>query len=158
MATTDLPYRPNVCMFVLSTENKVFVGERSDHRGAWQLPQGGVETGMSLEENVLKELSEELGAPKESFTILKKLSATHTYDFFNPPSYAVGVWRGQAQTFWLVRFVGKDSSINVQTHEAEFQSYTWIDLSDLEQKVEPHRFEGYKKVIPEIMAYLISLG
>lgn len=154
MTTTTLPYRPNVCMFVLNAENKVFVGERSDHPGAWQLPQGGVETGMSLEENVLKELTEELGAPKETFTILKKLSATHTYDFFNTPPYAINVWRGQAQTYWLVKFTGDESQINLSLYEVEFQSYAWVALQDLERTVEPHRFAGYRKALPEAMSFI----
>src|SRR5262245_38788123 len=102
----SLPFRPNVCMLLLNKDNLIFLGERHGNPGVWQFPQGGVEEGLSLEENVIKELHEEVGADKELFKIIKKLNAKHEYDFRTVPEYAKGVWRGQSQTFWAVRFEG----------------------------------------------------
>ncbi len=150
----ELPYRPNVCMILLNSEGKIFLGERFGEPGVWQLPQGGVETQFSLEENVLRELNEELGAPREAFSIIKKLNATHTYDFLKPPPYAVEKWRGQKQTFWLVRFKGNDTDINFTLHEQEFSSWKWCSVDEVLALAEPKRVAGYKAPLKEVLEFL----
>src|SRR4051794_29365539 len=104
----ELPHRPNVCMLVHNAGGRLFLGQRKADPSVWQFPQGGVEPGCTLEENVLRELEEELGAPQKLFIIRRKLNATNTYDFAKTPRYAQGKWRGQAQTFWIVEFKGTD--------------------------------------------------
>ncbi len=146
----QLPYRPNVCMILRNREGKYFLGERAGEPGIWQFPQGGVETEFSLEENVIRELSEELGAKKKLFKIVKKLAATHEYDFRKAPAYAAGKWRGQAQTFWLVEFLGDDSEINLSLHEPEFMNFCWCTPDEVRQKAEPVRLTGYEKALKEL--------
>ena len=46
----DLPYRSCVGIFLINNENKIFVGERLDNPGSWQMPQGGVNDGEKLED------------------------------------------------------------------------------------------------------------
>lgn len=140
---TELPYRPNVCLLVYNSEKKLFLGERLGSPGVWQLPQGGIEGGMSLEENVLRELEEELGVSPERFRLVKKLSATHKYDFAVPPPYAVGKWRGQDQIFYLVEFVGTDLDIKLDRHTPEFGRYQWATVAEVKQLAEPRRLPGY---------------
>lgn len=115
----------------------------------WQFPQGGVEAGLSLEENVIKELTEELGADKKLFRIVQKLKSTHKYDFQKPPAYAIGKWRGQAQTFWLVEFAGKDSDINLSRYQPEFESFRWCTPDEVRKLAEPKRLPGYLKPLEE---------
>ena len=83
-------------MIVVNTRGKIFLGERAGEPGIWQLPQGGAEPDLSLEENVIRELHEELGAPKKYFKIRRKLRARHRYEWQTPPKYAKGRWRGQS--------------------------------------------------------------
>ena len=154
MTDTELPYRPNVCMFVVNSERKIFLGERLGEPGVWQLPQGGAEPHLTLEENVYKELEEELGAPRDLFLIVQKFQATHTYDFRNPPQYAKGVWRGQAQTFWLVSFKGKDVDINLKKHVQEFESFQWVEPGEFLKVAEPVRIPGYTKPFEEVLVSL----
>lgn len=142
-------------MLVLNKENKIFLGERAGKDGAWQFPQGGAEAELSLEENVLKELEEELGTPKKQFTILMRLEATHEYDFETPPAYALRKWRGQSQTFWLVKFNGADSDIDVET-EGEFQGFCWCKISKVKELAESKRIPGYEAPLAEVETYLRS--
>ncbi len=150
----SLPYRPNVCMLVVNRERKLFLGERLNCPGIWQFPQGGVEAEFSLEDNVLNELHEELGAPRQRFRIIKKLHATRTYDFEKPPEYAKGRWRGQTQTFWLVEFLGDDHEINLVTAEQELSAFLWCSIDEVKKLAEPQRLKGYLDAIGEVERYL----
>ncbi|RIL11965.1 MAG: RNA pyrophosphohydrolase [Proteobacteria bacterium] len=147
---TLLPLRPNVCMLILNKERKLFLGERLGEPGVWQFPQGGVDTGQSLEENVLRELEEELGAPRARFRILRKLSATHQYDWGTTPAYAIGRWRGQSQTFWLVEFLGTDSEINLSKNDPELSDYKWCTIDEVRKLAEPKRLIGYEAALKEL--------
>lgn len=150
----NLPLRPNVCMIVLNSENKVFLGERAGEPGVWQFPQGGIEADASIEESVIRELHEELGAEKNLFQIIRRLDATHEYDFARTPPYAVGKFRGQAQSFWLVRFVGTDQDINLSRFEVEFTNFRWVSLSEVLSLAEPKRVPGYAPALAEAAKFL----
>lgn len=143
-------------MLVLSKSGEIFLGERHGSKGVWQFPQGGVNDGVPLEENVLRELEEELGANKALFKIVAKLPVTHEYEFQDPPGYALGKWRGQSQTFWAVRFLGKDSDIDLANHkEPEFMSWKWLKASEVLLHAEPRRHEGYKKALDALQTLKI---
>ena len=149
-----LPLRENVCMLLFNKEQRLFLGERQKEKGIWQFPQGGAEPHLSLEENVLKELEEELGIGRDSLRIVKRLEATHQYDFNNPPEYAVGKWRGQNQTFWLVEFLGSDAEINLENSEPEFMAWKWCSIKEVHQLAEPKRLPGYLKPLQEFEEFL----
>ena len=149
-----LPLRPNVCMLIFNSERKLFLGERHDETGVWQFPQGGAEPEFSLEENVYRELEEELGIRRSSLQIEKKLDSTHEYEFRNPPSYARGKWRGQSQTCWLVRFLGTDAEINLDTAEPEFMSWKWCEVDEVRMLAEPKRLPGYERPLQEFLDFM----
>ena len=65
----ELPLRPNVCMLLHNQDSDLFLGERYGEAGVWQLPQGGVEAEYSVEENVLRELEEEIGVGRDLLEI-----------------------------------------------------------------------------------------
>ena len=53
MQKKDLPLRTGVGIVVLNSKNKVFVGKRRDNPiDKWQMPQGGVNSGESLIEDL----------------------------------------------------------------------------------------------------------
>jgi len=145
----ELPYRPNVCMLITNSARQLFLGQRAGSPDVWQLPQGGVELDQSLTENVLREVHEELGIEPDLVRVVKQLSATHRYDFANPPSYAVGRWRGQEQTFWIVEFVGTDRDIKLDRFDPEFMSYRWCTPQEVRQLAEPKRKPGYQAPLLE---------
>ncbi len=148
--TKKLPLRPNVCILVINKNGLFLLAERTGEAGVWQFPQGGVERGYSLEENVYKELTEELGAEKKKFKIIKKLKASHKYDWRTPPSYAKGRWRGQSQKFFLVKFIGKDSDINLEKSSKELMDWRWCTVEDVKKLAEPKRLKGYLKAFNEL--------
>lgn len=144
-----LPLRPNVCMLVVNLKGKIFLGERIGEKGVWQFPQGGVEPKYSLRENVLKELHEELGAPKKRFKIIAKLKHRHKYEFRRVPKFAKGKWRGQKQTFWVVRFKGSNKDIDLSAHTPEFRAFKWCSVTQVRKLAEPIRLPGYEGALKE---------
>ena len=153
MSENNLAYRKNVCILIFKDQNNLWLGERAGEPGVWQFPQGGVEPGFTLEENVLREIEEELGASSSLFKIEKQLKHTHKYDFEKIPEYALGKFRGQEQTFWLVKFTGTDSDINLDNSEHEFQNWCWLDVNGIQLKAEPKRLPGYKGALDEVLSY-----
>lgn len=155
-AVNQLPLRPNVCMLVFNREHKLFLGERFGEPGVWQFPQGGVDTKVSLEENVYRELWEELGLDRDKLQIVKRCQATHSYEFQDPPGYARGKWRGQTQTFWIVSFLGQESDICLTKHEQEFMAWRWCTAGEIRALAEKKRLPGYENPLREFEALKIK--
>lgn len=162
---SNLSYRSNVCMVVRKSQS-VLLGCRIDrhHRSpSWQLPQGGVEGEdgvlpadsplLTLEiqrESVFRELEEELGMEKHNLRIITKLDFSYSYDFDRIPSYAVGTWRGQKQTYWLVDYLGTDEEIVLDKHHQEFSAWKWVHWTLVIPEVHPIRRSSYHKIFQEL--------
>ena len=105
---------------LLNREGKVFVAQRLDSTlEAWQMPQGGLDEGEEAEAGALRELEEETGIPRDKVEIVARCPVELTYDL---PDDLVGKmwkgqWRGQRQTWFLLRFTGEDSDVNLETAE-----------------------------------------
>ena len=125
----DLPLRSGVGIVLLNRENKVFVAKRIDNpKNFWQMPQGGVDEGEDFLRAAFRELEEETSI--KSVELIKELEGTTTYDL---PDRLLGIiwkgkYKGQKQKWFLMRFIGDDSEININTSNPEFLDWQWIEL------------------------------
>lgn len=117
-------YRPNVAAIILRADHRIFVGERLKVANAWQFPQGGVDEGEDLIAALRREVGEELGLASKHFEIAECRTG-YRYKF--PKGHRkFGNWRGQEQTYFLCKFKGMDSCIDLDAHEREFSRFQWI--------------------------------
>jgi putative (di)nucleoside polyphosphate hydrolase len=152
-----LPYRPGAGVMLLNRDGKVFVAQRLDSTlEAWQMPQGGLDPGEDPQAGALRELEEETGIPRDKVEILARCPAELTYDL---PDDLVGKmwqgkWRGQRQTWFLLRFLGEDSDVNLETPDPEFRAWKWADPADLPAMIVPFKKEMYAKLLEAFADWL----
>ena len=156
--TKDLPYRPAAGVMLLNAENKVFVAQRLDSTlEAWQMPQGGLDPGEDARAGALRELEEETGIRPDLVEVLACSSGELLYDL--PEDLAGKLWkgryRGQRQTWFLCRFLGRDDDIDLATPEPEFRAWRWVEPDELPDLIVPFKRSLYQNVLAEF-AHLIG--
>lgn len=141
-------YRKGVGIMLINNERQVFVAQRIDTPGAWQMPQGGIDEGEenNLHTTVMRELEEEIGTNKAE--IIAESDDWFKYDL--PTSIAKTVWggkyRGQSQKWFLLRYTGEDTDINIETEIPEFNDWKWIDFEDLLDTIVEFKRDVYKQI------------
>lgn len=152
-----MEYRPNVCIIILNRDGKIFLGLRAGSVSIWQLPQGGVENGDSLIDAALREAEEELGV--RSFDVITTLESTHRYDFSKPKNYGNTTYRGQFQSYVVLKYTGVESEIRItEVKHPEFSDYKWVTLSEALQLADSIRIPAYKTAFEELKQKLGTLN
>ena len=147
----NLPLRNGVGIVVLNKQNKIFVAKRIDNpKDFWQMPQGGVDNGESFLTAAYRELEEETSI--KNVELIQEIDGTTTYEL---PKHLLGIiWRGkykgQKQKWFLMRYLGEDSEINIKTHKPEFLEWKWIDLSMITEVVVGFKLHVYKELKEKI--------
>ena len=151
MSSKDLPMRNGVGIIILNKDHKVFVGKRKDNPiDRWQMPQGGVEKGESYLSAMKRELYEETSI--KSIDILKEIDGFFEYEL---PKNLVGIiwkgkFRGQKQKWFITRFLGEESEINLNTKHAEFIDWKWIEPKLLPEVIVNFKKDLYLNLLAEI--------
>ena len=156
-----LPYRLNVGIMLINHDGLVFVGQRRDnHSDAWQMPQGGIDDGENPKEAALRELHEETGIPANLVQVLEVSENWISYDL--PKDLISQLWggrfRGQKQKWYLMRFLGSDAEVNIQTETPEFSAWKWIPPDALVENIVPFKKSVYQKVLSEFSKTLLMPG
>lgn len=147
-----LPYRPCVGMMICNQRGGIFAGQRLDSAmDAWQMPQGGIEAGEDPRTAALRELEEETGIPADAVDIVAETRDWIPYDlpYHLVPKLWNGRYRGQKQRWFLMRFTGDDSIINIKTKHPEFSRWCWLAPEELLAKIVPFKRDTYEQVIRE---------
>jgi putative (di)nucleoside polyphosphate hydrolase len=147
---TSLPYRPCAGVMLLNQDGQVLVGQRLDSTlEAWQMPQGGIDAGEEPLDAAIRELWEETGIAAGLVELIAEAEDWLSYDLPEDLIGTIwkGTWRGQRQRWFLFRFLGEDSDVNIATAEPEFRAWRWADPQDLPELIVPFKRELYRDVL-----------
>jgi putative (di)nucleoside polyphosphate hydrolase len=117
-------YRPNVAAILRRADGKILVAERVNSPSSWQFPQGGVDSGETLQQALYREVNEEVGVSPEMITVIEEHGG-YSYAFTRG-RLKYGIYGGQIQTYFLCNFSGTDSDIRLDMHHREFARHMWI--------------------------------
>lgn len=126
----------------------MFVGERIDTPGSWQMPQGGIDPGENIETAFFREMREEIGT--DMATILKVMDRPLRYELPSPLQQKLwdGQYRGQEQIWVAGQFLGSDADIKIDAHNPpEFQQWKWVSLDQVIEMIVPFKRDTYSAVI-----------
>ena len=155
MIKKALPLRIGVGAIVLNNQNKVFVGKRKDNPvNKWQMPQGGVDNNESFLSAMRRELDEETSI--KNIQIIKEIDGWFEYEL---PKNLLGIiwkgkFRGQKQKWFIVRFTGNESEINLKTKNPEFVEWKWVQIDELPKIIVDFKKAVYEKLIIDLKKFI----
>jgi len=151
-------YRRGVGVMLLNGQGKVWVGARIDNPAdAWKMPQGGIDEGEDDPwATALRELEEETGIPPHLVERIAQCPERLRYEL--PPELVGVIWKepwiGQEQEWFLARFLGRDSDVNIATKHPEFREWQWIEPAELPDRIVPFKRDLYRRLLSEFSDYL----
>ena len=152
---SQLPMRKGVGIIVLNKNNEVFVGKRKDNPvDKWQMPQGGIDNNETPLDAMKRELAEET-----SITRIKILKEIENWLEYELPQNLLGkIWkgkfRGQRQKWFIVKFLGDENEINLNTKHPEFIEWKWINYKLLPEVIVDFKKEVYLKLKIELNKFI----
>ncbi len=155
MNNSNLPLRLGVGIIVLNKNNLVFVGKRKDNAvDKWQMPQGGVNKNEEFLSAMKRELLEET-----SIKTIQVLKEIEKYMHYELPKELVGIiwrgkFRGQKQKWFIVRFLGEENEININTSHPEFVEWKWINMNDLPKVIVSFKKKIYEELLIELKNFI----
>tara|TARA_A100001388_G_C28763764_1_gene499381 strand:+ start:233 stop:718 length:486 start_codon:yes stop_codon:yes gene_type:complete len=153
----NLPLRSGVGIVLLNKNNEVFVAKRIDNsKNFWQMPQGGVDDGEDFLTAAYRELEEETSI--KNVKLIKELDGLIKYDL---PDHLLGIiwkgrFKGQIQKWFIMRYLGNDSEINLKTKKPEFLEWKWVNLKQITELVVDFKLHVYEEVQKKVKKILID--
>ncbi len=137
---SSLPYlwRKNTAALILDSEGNLLLCKGNARSAYWHCPQGGVETDETCEAAVQREVWEEVGLPKTTYTIVTHYGGfRYSYPSDNQKS---SQWLGQEQTYFLLVCHKPKPKTNL-SRSREFGIARWLPLS----QIKPGMFAPFKR-------------
>ena len=144
-------YRRCVGMMILNTNNEILVGRRLDHENDyWQMPQGGIDENENPEEAVWREMMEEIGT--NNAQLFKTSNQWIDYEIPQETLNKIAwgeTYNGQTQKWFIFKFSGQNSDINIETTNPEFSEWKWIGYKELVNNTIPFKRNVYETILKE---------
>ena len=148
---SNLPLRKGVGVALLNKNNQIFVAKRIDNPDDfWQMPQGGIDKGEDPLKAAYRELNEETSI--KTVELIQEIEDEITYHL---PDNLLGIiwkgkFKGQTQKWYIMRFLGEDNEINLNTKHPEFLEWKWINHENITDKVVEFKLHVYEKIKNEL--------
>jgi putative (di)nucleoside polyphosphate hydrolase len=137
-----------VGVILVNRAGHVFVAARIDNPAdAWQMPQGGIDKGEDPRDAAFRELGEEIGTANAEI-----VAETEDWLQYDLPAELIGkLWggkyRGQAQKWYVMRFVGEDAEIDLNTEDPEFRDWQWVPFDRVPEMIVPFKQALYSRLV-----------
>jgi putative (di)nucleoside polyphosphate hydrolase len=147
------PYRKGVNAIIFDKNNKLLIIQKHIYKhNEWNFPGGGREEGETLEENLFREINEELSVNKDKFELIGISHHRMAYDY--PAELALkingGKYRGQAYDQVVLRFISKKKELIF--NPKEFRAHMWVKVDELvNYLINPGQYQNYKIVIDNFL-------
>ena len=147
-------FRAGVGAVIIDGRGLVLALERTGIAGAWQFPQGGLKRGEEPKDAVYREIAEETGIGGRELELLETSPEPQAYEL--PQEARSGkTGRGQVQYWFLFRFLGDESVINVE-RGGEFRAWLWLPFPELLKGTVEFRRPVYRRLAELFGRYLHS--
>ncbi|KAA5604892.1 RNA pyrophosphohydrolase [Roseospira marina] len=153
-------YRRGVGIMLANADGAVFVAQRIDFKSdAWQMPQGGIDPGEDPRDTADRELEEETGIPPRLTEVIAESPGWLRYDLPDDlrPRLWGGRYRGQEQKWYLMRFLGRDTDITLETEHPEFSAWRWAPPDQVVDLIVPFKRGLYTQVLDVFAPALADL-
>lgn len=145
-------FRPNVGIILTNAEGNLLWARRVGGQNAWQFPQGGIKQSETPEQALYRELQEEVGLEPADVQVL---GVTRGWLRYRLPSRYVRqqqpVCIGQKQKWFLLRFVGDESRIDLSAGaDAEFDHWRWVTYWYPINNVVAFKRDVYRRALKEL--------
>lgn len=145
-------FRAGVGAVIADGRGSVLAIERSDIRDAWQLVQGGLETGEAPIDAALREIGEETGIAPDKLRLLDEYPEPLVYEL-PPDARSARTGRGQVQYWFLFQFLGGDDDVRLPA-DGESRMWRWMPLATVlsgavafRRRVYEHLLERFDPVV-----------
>jgi len=151
------PYRQGVNAIIIDKDNKFLLIQKEIYKdNEWNFPGGGREEGETLEQNLFRELKEEIKADAYDFEIIGVSSHKTKYDY--PPKLAAkmhgGKYRGQSFDQIAMKFIGDKEKLFFSPKE--LKAHKWVRVDELVNcLINPNQYQTYKEIIDELFSGMI---
>lgn len=125
-------FRAGIAVIIINDQNQVFWARRTGGQG-WQFPQGGMMSGETPRQAMLRELYEEIGLLPGDVEVLAESQNWLRYYL---PKHLVRrgsqpVCIGQKQKWFLLRLTNLAAEFQFdRTEKPEFDGFRWVDYWD----------------------------
>lgn len=151
MTDDDHLYRRGVGVMLMNRNGRIFVGARIDNPDdAWQMPQGGMDDDENPWATALRELEEETGIGAHLVEQVAEATEPLRYELPEELQGRIwgGKWKGQIQHWFLCRFLGEDSDVNLEAADhPEFRDWKWIEPARLPDVIVPFKRDLYRRLL-----------
>lgn len=153
MKIETLNLRSCVGIVLLNRVGRIFIGERADRSGQWQMPQGGILPEEEIETAAQREMREEIGTDQaEILAISRQALVYHFPQRIDRPDMVD--YDGQKMRWVLARYLGRDADIRLDADahpdaHQEFLNWRWADPADVLAQVVAFKRPVYAAILEE---------
>ena len=154
---SNKPYRKGVSIIIVDKNNNFLLVQKNRYKdNEWNFLGGGREDSETLNQNIFRELKEEIGSERTDLEIVGV--STHKIKYDYPPDTILkihgGKYRGQSYDQVILRLTGDKNKLIFTTEE--FKKHKWVKAKELKKYlVFPNQYENHKKAIDELLPALI---